>query len=210
MDQQVEHSLIQTFLLLKQILRFLGCLFHEKNSVFWTLPLIWTISSVLWFISAYASSLEQIKLCSHYWLIIWKQQFYIFNNDSWNFHKPKQYKLIGLIIWLVQLIFIKWYCKSNKNSRGINAEKLINSAETEDLKLMVWNLWWELVINISKFLTLSAFPTRSLTLPAVITVGMLTRDKTDSLSKEVSVPESIRVVYSRCQINRTLRLDEVE
>ena len=31
MDQQVEHSLIQTFLLLKQILWFLGCLFHEKN-----------------------------------------------------------------------------------------------------------------------------------------------------------------------------------
>ena len=69
---------------------------------------------------------------------------------------------------------------------------------------MVRNLWWELVINISKFLTLSAFPTRLLTLPAVITVGMLTRDKTDSLSKEVSVPESIRVVYSRCQIDRPL------
>ena len=104
----------------------------------------------------------------------------------------------------MKLIFIKWYCKSNENSRGINAEKLINSAETEDLKLMARNLWWELVINISKVLTLSAFPTRSLTLPSVITVGMLTRDKTNSLSKEVSVPESIRVAYSRCQINRTL------
>ena len=67
---------------------------------------------------------------------------------------------------------------------------MINSAETEDLKLMVQNLWWELVINISKFLTLSAFPTCSLTLPAVITVGMLKRDKTDSLTKEVFVPES--------------------
>ena len=32
MDQEVEHSLMQTFLLLKQILWFLGCLFHEKNS----------------------------------------------------------------------------------------------------------------------------------------------------------------------------------
>ena len=32
MDQEVEHSLIQTFPLLKQILWFLGCLFHEKNS----------------------------------------------------------------------------------------------------------------------------------------------------------------------------------
>ena len=31
-DQEVEHSLIQTFPLLKQILRFLDCLFHEKNS----------------------------------------------------------------------------------------------------------------------------------------------------------------------------------
>ena len=31
-DQEVEHSLIQTFPLLKQILWFLGCLFHEKNS----------------------------------------------------------------------------------------------------------------------------------------------------------------------------------
>ena len=31
MDQQVEHSLIQTFLLLKQILWFLGCLFYEKS-----------------------------------------------------------------------------------------------------------------------------------------------------------------------------------
>ena len=32
MVQEVEHSLIQTFSLLKQILWFLGCLFHVKNS----------------------------------------------------------------------------------------------------------------------------------------------------------------------------------
>ena len=32
MDQEVEHSLIQTFSLLKRIIWFLGCLFHEKNS----------------------------------------------------------------------------------------------------------------------------------------------------------------------------------
>ena len=100
------------------------------------------------------------------------------------------------------MIFIKWYCKSNENSKTINAEKLINSAETEDLKLMVRNLWWELVINISKFLSLSAFPTPFI--KAVITVGMLMRGKTNSLSKEVSVPESIRAVYSRCQINKPL------
>ena len=31
MDQQVKHSLIQTFLLLKEILGFLGCFFHEKT-----------------------------------------------------------------------------------------------------------------------------------------------------------------------------------
>ena len=31
-DQELEHSLIQTFPLLKEILWFLGCLFHEKNS----------------------------------------------------------------------------------------------------------------------------------------------------------------------------------
>ena len=31
MDQQVEHSLIRTFPLLKEILRFLGRLFHEKT-----------------------------------------------------------------------------------------------------------------------------------------------------------------------------------
>ena len=81
------------------------------------------------------------------------------------------------------MIFIKWYCKSNENSRSINAEKLINSAETEDLKLMVQNLWWNLVINISKFLSLSAFLTPFI--KAVIIVGMLMRGKTDSLSKEV-------------------------
>ena len=45
----------------------------------------------------------------------------------------------------------------------------------------------------------------SLTLPAVITVGMLMRGKANSLSKEVSVPESIRAVYL-CQINRLLYL----
>ena len=31
-DQEVEHSLIPTFSLLKRIIWFLGCLFHEKNS----------------------------------------------------------------------------------------------------------------------------------------------------------------------------------
>ena len=81
------------------------------------------------------------------------------------------------------MIFIKWYCKLNENSRTINAEKLINSAETEDLKLMVRNLWWELVINISKFLSLSAFPTPFI--KVVITAGMLMRGKIYSLSKEV-------------------------
>ena len=30
------------------------------------------------------------------------------------------------------------------------------------------------------------------------------REKTDSLSKEVSVPDSIKAVYSRCQINKPL------
>ena len=81
------------------------------------------------------------------------------------------------------MIFIKWYCKSNENSRNINAEELINSAETEDLKLMVRNLWWDLVIKISKFLSLSAFLTPFI--KAVIIVGMLMRGKTESLSKEV-------------------------
>ena len=38
MEQEVEHSLIQSFSLLKQILWFLGCLFHEKNS--WYLKLL--------------------------------------------------------------------------------------------------------------------------------------------------------------------------
>ena len=81
------------------------------------------------------------------------------------------------------MIFIKWYCKSNENSRNINAEELINSAETEDLKLMVRNLWWDLVIKISKFLSLSAFLNPFI--KAVIIVGMLMRGKTESLSKEV-------------------------
>ena len=81
------------------------------------------------------------------------------------------------------MIFIKWYCKSNENSININAEELINSAETEDLKLMVRNLWWDLVIKISKFLSLSAFLTSFI--KAVIIVGMLMRGKTESLSKEV-------------------------
>ena len=81
------------------------------------------------------------------------------------------------------MIFIKWYCKSNENSININAEELINSAETEDLKLMVRNLWWDLVIKISKFLSLSAFLTPFI--KAVIIVGMLMRGKTESLSKEV-------------------------
>ena len=81
------------------------------------------------------------------------------------------------------MIFIKWYCKSNENCRSIIAEKLINLADTEDLKLMVWNLWWELVINISKFLSLSTFPTPFI--KAVIIVGILMRGKTNSLSKEV-------------------------
>ena len=74
----------------------------------------------------------------------------------------------------------------------------MNSAETEDLKLMVRNLWWELVTYISKFLSLTPF------IKAVINVGMLMRGKTDSLFKEVSVPESIKAVYSRCQINKPL------
>ena len=98
------------------------------------------------------------------------------------------------------MMFIKWYCKSNENFRSINPEKLINSAK--DLKLMVRNLWWELVINISKFLSLSAFPT--LFIKAVIAAEMLMRGKSNNLSKEVSVPESIRAVYSRCQINKPL------
>ena len=38
MVQEVEHSLIQTFSLLKQILWFLGCLFHEKNLYLKLLP----------------------------------------------------------------------------------------------------------------------------------------------------------------------------
>ena len=46
MNQQVEHSLIQTFPLLKEILRFLGRLFHEKLSVSRTPPTIQTISTV--------------------------------------------------------------------------------------------------------------------------------------------------------------------
>ena len=52
---------------------------------------------------------------------------------------------------------------------------------------------------------------RSLTLTAVIIVGMLMGGggggrggETDSLSKEVTVPESIRAAYSWCQINRPL------
>ena len=140
MDQQVEHSLIQTFLLLKQILWFLGCLFHEKNSVFWTLPLIRTISSVPWFISAYASSLEQIKLCSHYWLIIWKQELYIFNNDSWNFHKPKQqYKLIGLISQI--FTWWNWYLSNDiVNQMRIPEVSMLKNWLIQ-LKLKTWN-WW--------------------------------------------------------------------
>ena len=39
---------------------------------------------------------------------------------------------------------------------------------------------------------------------AVITFEMLMRGNTDSLSKEVSVHESITAVYSRCQINKPL------
>ena len=99
------------------------------------------------------------------------------------------------------MIFIKWHCKSNENSRSTNAEKLINSAETQDLKLMVRNLWWELVINIQK-LSLSAFPTPFI--KEFVTAGMLLRRKTASLSKEVSVPERIGAVYSQCEINRPL------
>ena len=38
MEQEVEHSLIQTFSLLKQIFWFLGCLFYEKNS--WYLKIL--------------------------------------------------------------------------------------------------------------------------------------------------------------------------
>ena len=55
---------------------------------------------------------------------------------------------------------------------------------------------------MSKFLFLSAFP--SPFIKAVIAVEILMRGKTDSLSKEVLVPESIRAVYSRCQINKLL------
>ena len=84
------------------------------------------------------------------------------------------------------MIFIKWYCKPNENSRSINTEKLINWAETEDLKLMFRNLWLGLVIIISK--SLSAFTT------LFITVEMLMRGKTDSLSKEMSVPKIIKAV----------------
>ena len=86
------------------------------------------------------------------------------------------------------MIFIKWYCKPNENSRSINTEKLINWAETEDLKLVFRNLWLGLVIIISKFLSLSAFTT------LFITVEMLMRGKTDSLSKEMSVPKIIKAV----------------
>ena len=37
MEQEVEHSLIQTFSLLKQIFWFLGCLFYEKKSWYFEL-----------------------------------------------------------------------------------------------------------------------------------------------------------------------------
>ena len=66
---------------------------------------------------------------------------------------------------------------------------------------MVQNLWWELVINIQK-VSLSAF--RTPFIKEFVTTGMLLRRKTDSLSKEVSVPERIGAVYSQCQINRPL------
>ena len=35
------------------------------------------------------------------------------------------------------MIFIKCYCKSNENSRSINAEKLINAAETDGAELVM-------------------------------------------------------------------------
>ena len=66
--------------------------------------------------------------------------------------------------------------------------------------MIVGNMWWEPVIKILKFLSLSALPNPFI--EAVITVGMVMRGKTDSLFKKVLVPESIRAVYSRWKINK--------
>ena len=70
-------TLLNSNFLLKQILWFLGCLFHEKNSRYLKLLPQFELFSLYRnsfelsrvhcrFISAYSFSLEQLKLCSHH------------------------------------------------------------------------------------------------------------------------------------------------
>ena len=122
------HFLIRSFRLLKQFLRSPGHLFQDKkilgisntqlNSDYFLVPVnVRVINSPMWiyfgvlvlFLTGKIMFTSLIDYFS-------KQQLSAFNNDCWNFHKPKQqYQLISWISqifnmseWYLSIDIIKW------------------------------------------------------------------------------------------------------
>ena len=98
-DQQVEYSLIRTFPLFKLILLSLGRLFQrKKNSQY--------IELSNYFLSPVTGQVIESPLEIYFGVLVFsptgkimftslndyfsKQKLSVFNNDCWNFHKPKQ------------------------------------------------------------------------------------------------------------------------
>ena len=116
-DKQVEYYLIWTFRLLRQILQSLGRLFQEKNSRFLKLfhqlklfphfhdSSIYQESTVdfLWHIS----SLSQVKLCSHHWLVIFQNNSFLVSVITagifinWNSNCNWRVKLVKYLLCLL-------------------------------------------------------------------------------------------------------------